>query len=133
MIWIDDFGSGYSSLNMFSQYKADLTKFDIDFLRHLDDNNGVNRHILKAMVDVAKILGIRRLAEGVETKEQLDFLREIGCDFAQGYYYYIPESLVAIAFKIQNGNPIIPCETDEERKKFHEEYAKKFRITPFKQ
>lgn len=116
MVWIDDFGSGYSSLNIFSQYKVDLTKFDIDFLRHLDDNNGANRYILQAMVAVSQKLGIRTLAEGVEDEKQLEFLREIGCDFAQGYYYYKPESLGAISFKLQNGNPPIPCETEEEHR-----------------
>ncbi|MBQ6502776.1 MAG: EAL domain-containing protein [Flexilinea sp.] len=117
-VWIDDFGSGYSSLNIFSQLHIDLTKFDIEFLRHLDDNNGANRYIMKAMIDVAKKIGIRTLAEGVETEEQLEFLREIGCDFAQGFYYYKPQSLGAIAFKLQKGSPFILCETPEERKQY---------------
>ena len=123
-IWIDDFGSGYSALNIFSKFNADLTKFDIDFLRHLDDNNGANRHILKAMVDVSKKLGIHTLVEGMETEKDLEFLKEIGCDFAQGYYYYRPESLGSIMFKIQKGNPILPCETPEERLRFRLEWEK---------
>lgn len=123
-VWIDDFGSGYSSLNIFSQFNVDLTKFDIEFLRHLDDNNGANRHILKAMIDVSHKIGIRTLVEGMETEEHLRFLREIGCDFAQGYYYYQPQSLGAIAFKIQKGNPPIACETREERLQFKADWEK---------
>ncbi len=127
-VWIDDFGSGYSSLNMFAQFNVDLTKFDIEFLRHLDDNNGANRYILKAMVDVSKQIGVRTLAEGVETKEQLQFLRDIGCDFAQGYYYYQPQSLGAITFKIQKGVSPIACETKAEREQFRAEWQKKCMI-----
>ena len=123
-VWIDDFGSGYSSLNIFSQFNVDLTKFDIEFLRHLDDNDGANRHILKAMVDVSKKIGVHTLAEGVETAEQLQFLREIGCDLIQGFYYYQPQSLGAISFKIHNGNLPIPCETEEERMQLCEEWEK---------
>ena len=125
-IWIDDFGSGYSSLNIFSQYNVDLIKFDLEFLRHLDDNNGANRHILKGMVDICNKLGIRTLAEGIESSENLEFLRKIGCNFAQGYYFYKPESLGSISFKIQNGNPIIECETPEERKIFMQEWKKTY-------
>ena len=121
-IWIDDFGSGYSSLNIFSQFKVNVVKFDIEFLRHLDDNNGANRHIMKAMIEVFRKMGIASLAEGVETEEQMDFLKEIGCEFAQGYYYYKPQSLGAIIFKIKKGSPIIKCETHEEMLKIISEW-----------
>ena len=120
-IWIDDFGSGYSSLNIFSQYSVDLTKFDLTFLKRLDDNHGANRHIMKAMVDVSKKLGHSSLAEGVENESQLNYLRSIGCDFAQGFYFYKPQSLGAIAFKLKNGQPFFPCETPEERRQFLDE------------
>ena len=92
-IWIDDFGSGYSSLNVFAQYDFNLVKFDMEFMRHLDDHNGANRHIMKAIIDVAKKMHINTLAEGIETKEHLDFLDEIGCDRAQGYYFSKPVPL----------------------------------------
>ena len=124
-IWIDDFGSGYSSLNIISQFTTDLIKYDLEFLRHLEDNYGANRYILKAMVEVSKKLGIASLVEGLETEEQLNFLREIGCDFAQGFFYYKPESLGSIAYKIQRGNPVLPCETPEEKQKYQEEYYKR--------
>ena len=121
-LWLDDFGSGYSSLNVLSQYEVDVIKFDLEFLRHLDDHNGANRHIMSAMVDVARKLGVRTLAEGMETEDHLKFLQEIGCDFAQGFYFYKPESLSSIIFKKQKGKPIIPCETPEERKTLHREW-----------
>ena len=122
-LWFDDFGSGYSSLNVLSQFDVDVIKIDLEFLRHLDDHNGANRHIMKSIVDVADKLGIRTLVEGMETSEHLAFLREIGCEFAQGFYYYRPESLASISFKIRNGNPILSCETPEERRRLREEWA----------
>lgn len=92
-IWLDDFGSGYSSLNVFSRFDIDLIKFDMDLLKNLDDDRGVNKRILKAMIGVAGELGIHTLAEGMETEEQRDFLRETGCDLAQGYLFHKPEPL----------------------------------------
>jgi len=83
-------------------------------LRHLDDNNGANRHIMKAMIEVFRKMGIASLAEGVETEEQMEFLKAIGCEFAQGFYYYKPQSLGEIIFKIEKGSTIIKCETHEE-------------------
>lgn len=79
-LWIDDFGSGYSSLNVFSQFDVDRIKFDMDLLRHWNDNNGANKRILKAFVGVCRELGVNTLSEGVETVEQYNFLKEIGCD-----------------------------------------------------
>lgn len=73
----------------------------MELLRHLDENNGANRRMMKAVVNVCKELGIHTLAEGVETEEQLLFLQEIDCEMAQGFYLYKPESLTEIKFKIQ--------------------------------
>ena len=100
-LWVDDFGSGYSSLNVLSRYNVDRIKFDLDLLRHLDENNGANRRVMKAIVNVCKELGVHTLAEGVETEEQLLFLQEIDCELAQGFYLYKPESLTEIKYKIQ--------------------------------
>ena len=77
-LWLDDFGSGYSAINMFSQFEFDLIKYDMELMRHLDDNGGVNRLILKELVYVAGKLGIHILIEGVETEDQLMFVKEIG-------------------------------------------------------
>lgn len=114
-LWIDDFGSGYSSLNVFSRYKFDLIKFDMELMKHLDDNNGANRHVMKAIVEISKAMGIHTLAEGVESQEGLDFLKEIGCNRAQGFLFRPPEPLKIIKEwrgKIQGHDAKI--ETEEE-------------------
>ena len=84
---------------------------------------------MKATVDVANKLGIRTLVEGMETEEHLKFLREIGCEFAQGFYYFKPESLASITFKRQKGKPYILCETSEERRELREEWRKAYLAT----
>ena len=114
-LWIDDFGSGYSSLNVFSRFDVDLIKFDMELLRDLDLHNGANREILKAMIDVAKRLGIHTLCEGMETEYQKDFLLEAGCELAQGYLYHEPEGLDTIFERLHIGIPIPRWETSEER------------------
>ena len=114
-LWIDDFGSGYSSLNVLSQYNVDRIKFDMDLVRHLDDNNGANRRILEAMMKVCRDLNINTLAEGVETEAQLHFLEEIDCDLVQGYYFYKPDPLDVSIYKFKHRTVDIPCETDQDR------------------
>jgi len=116
-IWLDDFGSGYSAINMFSQFEFDLIKYDMNLLRHLDDHGGVNRLILRELVFVARKIGLHTLVEGVETEEQLSFVKEIGCELAQGYYFHKPESLDEILFRLRCGDNLKACETPEEREK----------------
>ena len=82
-VWMDDFGSGYSSLNVLKDYRFDTLKIDMIFLRNF---NVRSQEIVKSVVDMAKRIGVHTLAEGVETLEQLEFLRNIGCEKAQGYY-----------------------------------------------
>ena len=121
-IWLDDFGSGYSSLNAFGRYDIDLIKFDLDLLRNLDENNGANRRIMKAMVEVARELGIHTLAEGMETAEHKAFLQEIGCELAQGYLYHRPEPIAAMLYRQKNGQKPRPFETADERKHMREKW-----------
>ena len=82
-VWMDDFGSGYSSLNVLKDYRFDTLKIDMVFLR---DFNARSREIVKSIVDMSKRIGVHTLAEGVETEEQFLFLKNIGCEKAQGYY-----------------------------------------------
>ena len=117
-LWLDDFGSGYSSINMFSQFHFDLIKYDMELLRHLDDNNGVNRIILKELVCIAKQLKLHTLVEGLEDDDQLRFIQNIECELAQGYYYCRPEPLDDILFRKNGGQEMKPCETREERDAF---------------
>ena len=114
-LWLDDFGSGYSSLNVFSRFEFDLIKFDMELLKGLDIRNGANRRILKAMVGVAKEMGVHTLIEGMETEGQREFLLEIGCELSQGYLFHRPEPLDAMIYRINGGQPIRSCESEEER------------------
>lgn len=86
---IDDFGNGYSSLNMLKDIKADVLKIDMLFLRETE-NRERSRTILNSIISMSKALGMEVIAEGVETKAQLDFLTEMGCDVFQGYYFSKP-------------------------------------------
>ena len=90
-VWVDDFGSGYSALNVLQSYSFDLIKLDRPFVRDLDENGGANRKIIEGIVRVAKALGIHTLAEGVETKEQAAFLAGAGCEMMQGFLFHKPE------------------------------------------
>lgn len=88
-ISIDDFGTGYSSLYYLKKFIVDKLKIDREFIRGLPDNN--NDVILtSAMINLANSLGIIVLAEGVETKEQVDFLYQQGCFCVQGFYFFKP-------------------------------------------
>ena len=117
-LWLDDFGSGYSSLNVFSRFEIDLIKFDMALIQDLDSRGGLNRKIIKAMIDIAHSMQIHTLAEGIETPEQRQFLRDVGCELSQGFLYRRPESLNAILFKIANGMIHPSTETPEEREQF---------------
>ena len=86
-VWLDDFGSGYSSLNVLKDYKFDELKLDMAFLRTF---NEASAKIIRASVCLAKELGMHTLAEGVETAEQVQFLRNIGCEKMQGWYFGKP-------------------------------------------
>lgn len=88
-VWMDDFGSGYSSLIFLNDYMLDVIKLDMGFLRSFSK---ASQEIMKSTIDMAKRLGIRTLAEGVETEEHVQFLEEIGCDMMQGYYFSKPLS-----------------------------------------
>ncbi len=82
-VWMDDFGSGYSSLNILKDYRFDTLKIDMIFLRNF---NAKSKEIIKCVVNMAKRIGIHTLAEGVENREQMEFLLSIGCEKVQGYF-----------------------------------------------
>lgn len=86
-ISMDDFGCGYSSLNMLNQLPISELKLDKQFI---DDESARSRYIIKSIVGLSHGLGISIVCEGVETFEQVKFLQQIGCDVAQGYYYAKP-------------------------------------------
>ena len=86
-IALDDFGTGYSSLNMLQDLSIDVLKIDKSFIDRIGESN-----LVKYIINMAKDFNIKTVAEGVETKEQIDILKNMGCDMAQGYYYAKPLS-----------------------------------------
>lgn len=88
-ILMDDFGSGYSSLNMLQEAPVDVLKLDMKFLLGKDDR-GRSEVIIESVIQMACKLGFRVIAEGVETKEQCDMLLRLGCFYGQGYYFSKP-------------------------------------------
>ena len=88
-IEMDDFGSGYSSLNMLSLLPIDTLKMDMVFIRTAFEK-GKGTRLIEVIIDIARALGVPVVAEGVETREQMLALREIGCDVVQGYYFSKP-------------------------------------------
>jgi EAL domain-containing protein (putative c-di-GMP-specific phosphodiesterase class I)/GGDEF domain-containing protein len=89
-IWMDDFGSGYSSLTLLKDYSFDLLKLDMRFLSTMTEKS---KEILRSTIGMAKKIGVKTLSEGVETREQAEFLKSIGCGKFQGYYYGKPQPL----------------------------------------
>ena len=87
-VWMDDFGSGYSSLNLLKDFDFDELKIDMLFLSNF---NQKAKEILKSTIRMAKNIDIQTLAEGVENREQYEFLRDIGCEKIQGYYFGRPQ------------------------------------------
>ncbi|WP_343216233.1 EAL domain-containing protein [Clostridium frigoris] len=94
-IAIDDFGKEYSSLNYIKQLPIDKIKIDMSFVQGINVNHK-DEAIIKVIIVLAKNLGLKVIAEGVEIKEQLEFLEEQMCDEIQGYYYYKPMSATHI-------------------------------------
>ena len=93
-IMMDDFGSGYSSLNVLKDMDVDYLKIDMKFLQEEKAFNGKGEKVLTSVVRMAKWLQLPSIVEGVETEEQVDFLKCIGCEYAQGFYYAKPMSVV---------------------------------------
>ncbi len=90
---IDDFGTGYSSLSYLQRFPIDALKIDRSFVQHLGVEraiDGDDARIVRAIVMIGRNLGKQVIAEGVETADQLQLLRDVGCDFAQGYFFSKP-------------------------------------------
>ena len=92
---LDDFGTGYSSLSYLHRFPLDTLKIDRSFVGHLDEE-GEHYEIVRTIVSLAKSLGMKTVAEGVETEKQFIKLQELGCDYAQGFFFSKPLPVEAI-------------------------------------
>ena len=104
-VWMDDFGSGYSSLDVLQSIPFNLLKFDMSFMTKLGEGEG-GKILLTELMRMANALGMDTVCEGVETQEQVKFLYEIGCSKIQGYYYCRPIPLDEIMDRYKAGRQI---------------------------
>ncbi len=88
-IEMDDFGTGYSSLNMITTIPIDVLKMDMIFIRNMNRDEK-SLKLVELVIDIAKFLKVPVVAEGVEDKEQVEQLKNMGCDIIQGYYFSRP-------------------------------------------
>lgn len=102
-IALDDFGIGYSSLSYLKQFPIDILKIDQSFVHGVPHNSG-DSAMVKAMISLAHSLGLTTIAEGAETEEQIKFLRDQGCDRAQGYFFSRPISAEEFEKLLGDGN-----------------------------
>ena len=86
---IDDFGTGHSSLGYLARFPIDVVKIDQSFVRDIDQDP-VKSAIVSAVVALSRAIGSTTVVEGVETQAQLEELKSLGCDVAQGYYFARP-------------------------------------------
>ena len=144
-IEMDDFGQGYASLNMFNQMAIDALKLDMNSLKD-EGKRHMNQGILRFIMSLARWMGLSIVAEGVETEEEMEQLREIGCDYGQGYYFAKPmtrwdfEELLkqkqrgarpylANAMREDKGQTILVVDTEEEyRRQVRETFGNRYRI-----
>ena len=124
MVLMDDFGSGYSSLNMLSTLKLDAIKLDARFLRieGADHTRGI--HVLESVVNMAKTMALPIIVEGAEKKNQIDFLSELGVKYIQGFYFYRP-------MPAKDFEQIIENESNMDLRGFVAKSNEQFRIREF--
>ena len=89
LIEIDDFGAGYSSLNVLTEVSFDVIKIDMKFIRYLDENEK-NKDIVRLILELCKHFKVKSVAEGVEYESHYTFVKSVGCDIIQGYYFSKP-------------------------------------------
>ena len=101
-LWLDDFGSGYSSLNVLKDFDFDVLKIDMKFLSTFTTNKKA-RPLIESVINMAENMGMKTLCEGVETKEQEEFLKKAACGRLQGYLFGKPFPRDVLLEKINKG------------------------------
>lgn len=123
-VLMDDFGSGYSSLNMLSSVKVDVVKIDAQFLNFKDSNYEKGIHVLESVVNMTKVLSIPIIMEGVENDEQVKFLFGLGCRYVQGFHFYRP-------MPVDKFEKLIKYETNIDRRGVIFKHNEQFRLKDF--
>ena len=108
-VWLDDFGSGYSSFNVLKDYEFDVLKLDMAFLIGFE-NNKKAKFLIESVVQMANQIGMKTLSEGVETNEEAKFLESISCGRLQGYLYSKPIPFEELKGKIDSGEFVVSKE-----------------------
>ena len=101
---LDDFGSGYSSLNMLKDVSVDILKLDRAFFNSRSKDNSRGQSVIESVIELAKKLGMKTISEGVELESQVEFLRTVRCDMVQGFVFSKPlpvEEFERMAFKVE--------------------------------
>ena len=106
LVLMDDFGSGYSSLNMLRSLNVDVLKLDAQFLHISENESRRGISILESIINMAKAMTLPVIVEGVETPEQINFLADLGCRYMQGYYFYRPMPVEEFEDLIRDGKKI---------------------------
>ena len=118
MVMMDDFGSGYSSLNMLRSLNMDVIKLDAQFLQMQGDDRRKGVSILESVVNMTKNLSTPIIVEGVETEEQVRFMEELGCRYMQGFFFYRPMPVAQFEELISDSSKIEPhgvlCKTNQQ-------------------
>ena len=140
VIELDDFGTGYSSLNMLNEINADVLKMDMRFIQTKSEKEA-QQGILKLIINLARWMDMKVIAEGVETQEQLMRIRDAGCDYVQGYLFSKPLPAGEYEYLIRNNDVICKAEIeslipavlvadsdDEYVKAVSETFAKEFNV-----
>jgi EAL domain-containing protein (putative c-di-GMP-specific phosphodiesterase class I) len=102
---VDDFGTGYSSLSYLKQFPVDFVKIDRSFVEHLHLGDSSDETLVAAIVAMARALGVRTVAEGVENEEQERRLVQLGCDYGQGYFFSRPTDAASIPERLSTLRP----------------------------
>lgn len=108
LLSIDDFGSGYSSLNLLREVRFDVLKLDRSFIADMEDGDQRGRILLESILDMAHRLSMSVVCEGVETKEQLLLMQKLGCEMVQGFYFAKPLPVSEFTALLQRGSFELP-------------------------